>query len=152
MRQSAKVAWIAGALLLTACGSGEKPPAPKPTAVEPEPDPVSLSFLPAEFHASGTEPFWSVTVAKGQLTYITPETQQAGGVTVPVVRANGAANALLTASIDGQPLQLLITPGPCSDGMSDKTYPWTVDRTLGDASADGCAEPPIRESESPEAP
>ena len=138
------IAACVGAALLSSCGSGEKPPAPKPTASRQAPDPASLSFLPADFHATGTEPFWSATVENGQLTYVTPETRQAGGVTARVVRADGAGNALLTAIVDGQAIQLLVTPGACSDGMSDKVYPWTVERSLGDDtenSADGCAEP-----------
>lgn len=143
-------ATVAGTVLLASCGSGQKSAAPTPAATTPEPDPVSLSFLPAEFHATGTEPFWSITVTKTQLTYTTPENQ--AGVTVPVIRQDGAENALFTATLAGQPLQLLITPGACSDGMSDKTYPWTVEKTLGDDSVDGCAEPPPTESEALKAP
>ena len=141
---------VAGALLLASCGSGQQAAAPTPAATTPEPDPVALSFLPAEFRATGTEPFWSIAVTKTQLTYTTPENQ--AGVTVPVIRQDGAENALFTATIAGQPLQLLITPGACSDGMSDKTYPWTVEKTLGEDSVDGCAEPPSADSEALEKP
>ncbi len=131
----------AGAMLLASCGSGDEQATPTPSATTPEPDPVSLSFLPAEFRALGTEPFWNAEVKKGELNWTTPENQSAGGVTVPVIRADGAENALFTAS-DRRPvpLQLLITPGACSDGMSDNTYPWTVERTLGEDTVQGCAE------------
>ena len=148
MARFGSVAAIAGAVLLASCGSGEKAPPPRPAATTPAPDPAAFSFLPRDFRASGTEPFWSATVTKGQLTYVTPETQQAGGVTVPATRADGAENVLITALVDGQELQLLITPGACSDGMSDKTYPWTVERTLGEDSVDGCAEVPAADSTS----
>jgi uncharacterized membrane protein len=142
MGKSGIVASIAGAVLLASCGSGEKAAAPTAAATTPEPDPVSLSFLPAEFRALGTEPFWNAEVGKGELKWTTPENQSADGVTVPVVRADGAENALFTATIDGQPLQLLVTPGACSDGMSDNVYPWTVERTLGEETVQGCAGPP----------
>lgn len=154
MRKSGIFTSIAGAALLASCGSSEKAPAPKPAATTPEPDPAAFSFLPTEFRAMGTEPFWSISVTKTQLTLSTPDNQE--GVTVPVVRQDGAENALFTATIAGQELQLLVTPGACSDGMSDKTYPWTVERTLGEDSVDGCAEPPLAdsksESEAPKAP
>jgi len=61
-----------------------------------------------------------------------------------VVRADGAESVMFTATIDGQVLQILVTPGSCSDGMSDNTYPWTVERTLGEDTVSGCAEPPKR--------
>ena len=39
---------------------------------------------------------------------------------------------LFTATVDGQVLQILVTPGTCSDGMSDRGYPFTVTvRTAG---------------------
>ena len=150
MRKVGIVGIVAGALLLASCGSGQQAATPTPAATTPEPDPVALSFLPAEFRATGTEPFWSIAVTKTQLTYTTPENQ--AGVTVPVIRQDGAENALFTATIAGQPLQLLITPGACSDGMSDKTYPWTVEKTLGEDSVEGCAEPLPAESEAPAKP
>jgi len=152
MGKSGIAASLAGAILLASCGSGEEAATPTPAATTPEPDPVALSFLPAEFRATGTEPFWSAAVTRDQLTYTTPENNAAGGVTVPAVRQDGAENALITATIDGQAFQLLVTPGACSDGMSDKTYPWTVERTLGEESVSGCAEPPAADSEAPKAP
>jgi len=152
MGKSGIVASVAGALLLAACGGDSEQATPTPAPTTPEPDPIALSFLPAEFRATGTEPFWSAAVTRDQLTYTTPENNAAGGVTVPVVRQDGAENALLTATLDGQPFQLLVTPGACSDGMSDKIYPWTVERTLGEESVNGCAEPPSIASETPKAP
>lgn len=140
---------LALTILLASCGSGgddagDATPsvAPGPSASStPEPDPVSLSFLPAEIRATGTEPFWSVDIRKGELTYTTPENLADGGVKAPVSRADGAESVLFTATVDGQVLQILVTPGTCSDGMSDNSYPWSVERTLGDQTVLGCAKP-----------
>ncbi len=99
-----------------------------------------MSFLPADVKALGTEPFWNAEITGGNLTWTTPENLEAGGVTVPVTGADGAENVLFTATIDGQVLQLLVTPGSCSDGMSDNTYPFTVERTLGEDTVPGCAD------------
>ena len=140
MRKLGLITTAACAALLASCGSGTQAPAtPTPTAT-PEPDPVAMSFLPAEVKALGTEPFWNAEITREQLTWTTPENLEAGGVTVPVKRADGAENVLFTATIDGQLLQILVTPGACSDGMSDNTYPFTVERTLGDESVSGCAD------------
>lgn len=140
------LALVAAAALLASCGSGgtdagDATPSASPSAPTPEPDPAALSFLPAEFRATGTEPFWSADVRKGEVTYTTPENLSAGGAKAQVSRADGAESALFTATIDGQVLQILVTPGACSDGMSDNSYPWTVERTLGDETVQGCAGP-----------
>ena len=137
----------AAAALLASCGSGGNEtaePTPSAAVTTPEPDPVAMSFLPAAIRAFGTEPFWSADISKDKLTYTTPENLEGGGVTSPVVRADGAESVMFTATINGQVLQILVTPGSCSDGMSDNTYPWTVERTLGEDTVSGCAEPPKR--------
>jgi uncharacterized membrane protein len=33
----------------------------------------------------------------------------------------------------------MITPGVCSDGMSDRTYPFVATLRLGDETRNGCA-------------
>lgn len=149
MRKSGSFATAACAVLLASCGSGDKAPAtPMPTETV-TPDPVAMSFLPAEVKALGTEPFWNADITREQLTWTTPENLEAGGVTVPVTRADGAENVLFTATIDGQLLQILVTPGTCSDGMSDNVYPFTVERTLGEESVPGCADVAKKTPEAP---
>ncbi len=114
-------------------------PAAAPSSAAP--DPAAMSFLPDAIRAFGTEPFWSAQIADGKLTYLTPATQASGGLSVPVQRADGAASVQFTAMVGGDALQILVTPGECSDGMSDNSYPWTVERTLGEDVVEGCAEP-----------
>lgn len=109
-------------------------------ASTPEP-----SFLPASFRALGTEPFWNARVAGGQLTYTTPEDTMDGGdpagLTIAVERIDRAGAVELRGALKGQQLRITITPGQCSDGMSDNTYPWKAERTLGTDVQRGCAEP-----------
>lgn len=101
------------------------------------------SFLPEQFTAFGTEPFWNADIADGQLTYITPDDyldgQQGTGMTVAVTRVDRDDVVELSAMLDGAALQIIVTPGPCSDGMSDVIYPWSVERQLGDRKVQGCA-------------
>jgi uncharacterized membrane protein len=114
----------------------------EPTA-SPSKEPAAVAAglgLPHEFTALGTEPFWAAKVAGDRLTYMTPEDQ--AGQTIPVTRENGAELVELSGTLAGKPLALTITKGPCSDGMSDVVYRWSVERRLGDDVQRGCARLP----------
>ncbi len=87
--------------------------------------------------ASGTEPFWSATIENGTLAYSTPE--NIGGTTVAVRRFAGLNGLGFSGMLAGEPLDLAITPGRCSDGMSDRTYPYTATLRLGEGIMNGCA-------------
>lgn len=88
-------------------------------------------------HATGTEPFWSVTVTPTTLTYKTPENPD--GTAVPARRNPGNNGLGVSATLDGRQVDLAITLAPCSDGMSDRTYPFTVTLVIGDDMRTGCA-------------
>ena len=124
---------------------------PSPSAIEPTsaasraPGPASASpapagqALPARFTALGTEPFWAAKVDGRQLIYSTPEDQP--GRTVAIARSTHDAVVELTGVLEGVRLALTVSPGPCSDGMSDTVYPFSVRRRLGDDEQRGCAKP-----------
>lgn len=106
-------------------------PAPLPAAPPAAPD------LPAKFRATGTEPFWGAKVDGTSLSYSTPEYPE--GMAVPVTRKVQDGAVTFSGTIDGKPLQLAVSAGPCSDGMSDTVYPWSVTRTIGPDIQRGCA-------------
>lgn len=85
----------------------------------------------APYRALGTEPFWSITVANGRMTYETPE----GGFSVraPRPRETGDGRIYRTRRIT-----LHIWHGECSDGMSDNRYPQTVRATVDGRELRGC--------------
>lgn len=85
----------------------------------------------------GTEPFWGGRVAAGELTWTTPANIE--GRTVPVERFAGRGGLSFTGQLDGQRLVLAITPGACSDGMSERNYPFVATVTLGAELLEGCA-------------
>lgn len=85
----------------------------------------------------GTEPFWGGSVANGRLTYSTPENQ--AGETITVKRFAGNSGLGFSGTRQGQPLDLTVTEGSCSDGMSDRTYPYTATLRLGAEQRNGCA-------------
>lgn len=86
---------------------------------------------------TGTEPFWGGTISGTELVYARPENQQ--GRAIAVRRFAGNNGLGFSGSLDGAPLDLAVTPGACSDGMSDRTYPYTVTLKLGEEQRSGCA-------------
>ena len=74
----------------------------------------------ATYRARGTEPFWSVTIGGGRMVYEAPD-QPRIEVAAPAPRpfGNGTRYASTAFTVD-------ISPGPCSDGMSDYSYPDSV--------------------------
>ena len=91
----------------------------------------------AELRLTGTEPFWGATITDGKLTWSTPE--NIDGVTVPVERFAGRGGLSFSGEIEGSSLDVAVTPGDCSDGMSDRTYPFTATVQIGSTQYNGCA-------------
>lgn len=86
--------------------------------------------------ALGTEPFWSGVVEGERLTWSTPDNIE--GTAIDITRFSGNGGLGVSGELEGAALQMAITPGECSDGMSDRTYPYTVTVTIGEAQLNGC--------------
>lgn len=87
-------------------------------------------------HVTGTEPFWAGEVTGGTFLYKTPDDQD--GATITVDRFAGRNGLSFSGTLNDQKLVMAVTPGQCSDGMSDRTYPFTVTLRLGDETRSGC--------------
>ncbi len=127
------------ALSLSACHSGV------PDNAAPDTMPGdSASHQPYEgigvaetVHFSGTEPFWGGQVKGMVLTYTTP--QKPDGQTLTVERFAGRNGLSYSGSLGGKSFIMAVTPGECSDGMSDRTYPFTVTLEIDGVTRNGCA-------------
>jgi uncharacterized membrane protein len=123
---------LALALLLAACGQGgpgtSDAPAPQPSGLAGENEPL---------HLTGTEPFWGGEVSGATLTYSTPENQV--GTKIAISRWVTDEGLVFNGTLDGKPVALGVTEAQCSDGMSDRTYPFTATLTLGADVRRGCA-------------
>ena len=86
---------------------------------------------------TGTEPFWGGEVTGAELRYTTPE-NQAGSV-ITVERFAGNNGVAYSGALNGNAFDMTVTPGQCSDGMSDRTYPFTVTLKIADETRGGCA-------------
>lgn len=127
-RLAATAATLASASLLAACG----------TAGENRQTPAFDGIARSEtVRVLGTEPFWNAVIANGELTYSTPE--EPGGRSTRVTQFAGNSGLAFSGTLAAQSLDLVITEGSCSDGMSDRTYPFTATLKLGDEQREGCA-------------
>ena len=84
----------------------------------------------------GTEPFWGITIKQDTATYTTPD--DPAGSLFEVSRFAGNNGLSLTGKLAGSEVTIMVTPGTCSDGMSDRTYPFTATVKLGESNLAGC--------------
>ena len=99
---------------------------------------------------TGTEPFWGGEVDGRTLTYTTPENQ--AGTVILVERFAGRGGLSFSGLLDGAEFDMMVTPLECSDGMSDRTYPFTVTLEIGEDKRNGCAWSEQHPFEGPENP
>lgn len=90
------------------------------------------------WHAFGNEPFWSVEARGGTLVFSTPEDQT--GITLQGRRVPSLVGTVILGQSEGGEFHLGITPGECSDGMSDRTHAYAATFILGGQTYKGCAE------------
>jgi uncharacterized membrane protein len=109
-----------------------EPPADAPADA---PAPTAASF-DGDFKLVGTEPFWGLAIEGDQFVLERPgEKSVAAPRPAPVIE--GAS-----AHWDSGPLKVVLTPGGCSDGMSDRSYAYAATVTVGGATLTGCGDRP----------
>jgi uncharacterized membrane protein len=123
---------LASALLLAACSAE---PGDTPGSLQGETfDAIADGEV---VHYTGTEPFWGGAAGGGMATFSTPDNPQ--GSEFAVRRFAGNNGLGISGEVDGSAFDLTVTPGECSDGMSDRTYPYTATLLLGSEQRLGCA-------------
>lgn len=85
---------------------------------------------------SGTEPFWGGSVTGSTLTWTTPD--KPDGTTIKVDRFSGNNGLGFSGTLDAAAFNMAVTHAPCSDGMSDRVYPFTVTVEISEAPHNGC--------------
>ena len=144
IRQIAILAAIVPAApLLFACSAPEEA-ATAPAAADPAQTAAdeSAAIFARNFRAIGTDPYWAAHVTDGRLRYVTPEDQE--GVTVDVTQISPADKLdviELSGTIGDIPFTLSGRIEPCSDGLSDREYPYGVTLQMDDETMTGCARP-----------
>lgn len=124
----------AALILLAACSGGDHAGVPGDAA---DSQPYAGIGADEVVHVTGTEPFWGGEVKGGVLAWSTPEKPQ--GTPIPVQRFAGRGGIGYTGTLDGRSFAVTLTEGECSDGMSDRTYPFTASVAIGqDPLLSGC--------------
>lgn len=101
------------------------------TTPAPAPAQALAARDPASFRATGTEPFWAVKIFGGTLVLEAPGKPARY---FSVTDASSGGNRRYA----GSGIQLTATPGPCSDGMSDRSYGERVQLSTPDGVMKGC--------------
>lgn len=91
---------------------------------------------------TGTEPFWGGSVTGTELIYTIPS--RPGGTRIAVSRFAGNSGLGFSGSFEGKPFDMAVTRGgpyggQCSDGMSDRAYPYSVTLQVSGETRAGCA-------------
>jgi uncharacterized membrane protein len=89
------------------------------------------------FRARGNEPFWSVDVTPQGVKFERPDQPTVTFEYQPLEKAADGGRRFAAENSDGK-LTLTLTPGACSDGMSDVAYGWNATASFGDQMLKGC--------------
>lgn len=84
----------------------------------------------------GTEPFWGVRIEGTRANYTNPERPEGSDFTVTRFAGNNGLG--YSGSMDGINVSITLTPGECSDGMSDRVFPYVATIALGEETLRGC--------------
>jgi heat shock protein HslJ len=119
---------------VTACNRSAPPqPARSEPVVQAPAAPSTADDV--SYRATGTEPFWGLSVTQRELRVTWPELEPTVATAYTVdERADG--RTYKSAAFDA-----MVTFKSCSDGMSDRVYPHTVTLEIGKRVLHGCGWP-----------
>lgn len=120
---------IAAAGLPAAC-------TPSNDAIDPRGETFSAVAPEEAITLTGTEPFWNARIAAGEAVWTTPDNPD--GTRIAVTRFAGNNGLGFNGTLDGAVFTATLTPGTCSDGMSDRSYPYVATIALGEETLRGC--------------
>lgn len=121
--------------LLAACQPSGEEDATKDTAA-PKPGAFAAITEQETLHFTGTEPFWNGTVTGKTLVWST--TEEPESQTIPVQRFTGNNALAYTGELGPRMFDMAVAQAACNDGMSDRTYPFTVTVQISDEVRQGC--------------
>jgi uncharacterized membrane protein len=132
-------------LVRTFVAACRRPVAPAPTEKPAVANPCHLQgeerLAVKPLRAVGTEPFWAASTDGRCVTYSHPEDQK--GTRIWARYTAGAGGGTWAGAHAGKPFELRVRPAPgCSDGMSDRRYPFAADLLVNGERRRGCAAPP----------
>jgi uncharacterized membrane protein len=140
--------WIPGiACMALACAGEARRPSDSASAVPDSTDPDVITEadttgpepVDPSFRLIGTEPFWGLFIDSTGLRFTTPD--DTAGQRFGFTRAVLAGDSLRWNSVgDAGEIEAVVVPATCSDGMSDKVWPYRARVVVGRTTYEGCAE------------
>lgn len=102
-------------------------------------DSTTAGILAEPLRALGTEPFWALDVDSSGLRFITPE--DTSGIRLPPIAATIVADTVLwSGQTERAAIEARVWAEKCSDGMSDREYPYTSRVIIAGTTYRGCAD------------
>jgi uncharacterized membrane protein len=151
MRPIAFAILSAGLFAVAACspeapGGGEATPpadAPPAAAQAPGEPQVTTATDPAapfrqDFTLLGTEPFWNLQVKGATMVLSQPDPIPTVTGTGTVLTATSGKAVWTAAQAGNMPFVATLTAESCSDGMSDRVYPYSAEVKAGELVLKGC--------------
>lgn len=120
---------LPAALLASAC-------TPADDAIDPDGKTFDAVAPTEVVTLAGTEPFWTARIKQGEAAWMTPDNP--GGTRFPVTRFAGNNGLGFTGELNGDDFTATLTPGECSDGMSNRTFPFVATIIVGEETLMGC--------------
>jgi uncharacterized membrane protein len=107
-----------------------------------EPARASYAPIPAGLVCTGTEPFWALRMEADGAVFQEPGAEP---VALAVHGAAPAAGMVWPVVVRIADAAAILRPAACHDGMSDRTYPWSVDLLDDEGLRSGCCRLPLPE-------
>ena len=102
-------------------------------------DSAVVAIVAEPLRALGTEPFWALDVDTTGLRFITPD--DTSGVRFPPIAATVIADTVVwSGQTEHAAIELRVWTEKCSDGMSDREYPYASRVTIAGTTYRGCAD------------
>jgi len=122
----------------------------KTDGIDPEGRPFGAVAPQEAVTMLGTEPFWNLAVTGEEGVWTTPDNQP--GTRFALKRFAGNGGLGFSGELGGKPFTATLTPGQCSDGMSDRRFPYVATIALGGETLTGCGYTDSQPYTGPEAP
>ncbi len=97
---------------------------------------------PYEFWCIGTEPFWGLVISESEGKIALKQIAEGQGKVFPWTQPKQEGDVVLYESTDpatGEKIAVMLRKEPCSDGMSERMYPYSAKLKYGGQMLQGCA-------------
>jgi len=86
---------------------------------------IEKKSIKVKFHGMGTEPFWDIYILENEVLYVQFEEPESYRLLTPFDQS-AYSQKIKYESEDGQIYEVKIVKTPAGDGMSDRSYPYSV--------------------------